>query len=143
MSNLRGIITDNGKMAFHSTIVQHTNLINIWSLGMRTWSNLRTPLSILLYAPLPNFPPISPRVTPGRGEWSSKLRSCTMKPATRIHISCEGRDGLTITLGNSSTVHCTVNAVVLSSSYQSSIYNCVSGSFPQATGPPLNDRNKL
>jgi hypothetical protein len=78
-------------------ITQGANLINIWSLGMRTWSNRRTPLSILLYAPLPNFPPISPRVTPGSGEWSSKLRSCTMKPGTRTCISHKEREYLKVT----------------------------------------------
>jgi hypothetical protein len=61
--------------------VRQTNLINIWSLGIRTCSNLRTPLSIVLYAPFPNFIPISPTVMPGRGKWSSRLRSWTMKPS--------------------------------------------------------------
>ena len=56
------------------------DLMSIWSLGMRTWSNIRKPLSIELYAPLPIFVPISPTIIFGRGEWSSKLRSCTMNP---------------------------------------------------------------
>ena len=60
--------------------IKQTNLINIWSLGMRTWSNCNTPLSMVLYAPFPNFIPISPTVMPGRGKWSSKLRNWTMKP---------------------------------------------------------------
>lgn len=64
-----------------------TNRINIWFLGMRTWSNRKTPLSIVLYAPFPNFVPISPTTMPGRGEWSSKLRNWTMKPGKSRYLA--------------------------------------------------------
>jgi hypothetical protein len=38
-------------------------------------------------APLPNVPPISPRVMQGSGEWSSKPRNCTMKPGIQMYMS--------------------------------------------------------
>ena len=69
----------------------YRDLINIWFLGIRTWSNLKTPLSMVLYAPFPNFSPISPIVRPGRGEWSSKLLNCTINPSKKTMIN--KRDG--------------------------------------------------
>ena len=112
--------------------------MSIWSLGMRTWSNIRNPLSIELYAPFPIFVPISPTVIFGRGEWSSKLRSCTMNP---------GRESLRKQYPSKKNwtkkkywklfpVH-TMDTVVFSVSYETSVNNSMSRNFSQTTRPPL------
>jgi hypothetical protein len=98
---------------------------------------------MVLYAPFPNFIPISPMVKPGRGMWSSRLLSWTIKPEIHILIQLINTWWTLFRKGfRKNGLVLTMHSMFLTIGYKACINNSMCGNFTQSSRPPLQNRVK-